>query len=668
MVVAAKNAGVKRFVYASSSSVYGVSRLAGRDRGASAGAAHALQQVQGHVRAAAVQAPVATTSSASTIRPATVCGYSPRTRLDLSVNILTNHAVNKRQDHRVRRRAEAPEPAHPGHGRRSIELMLRGAAREDRRRDLQRRLPEPCRSLDIAQMVKKVVEEEMPEKGADRDRHHADQRHPLLSRQLRQDRARARLRAEAHDRGCRARSVHAPSATASCRTASTTTATSTSARMKKLQARMSARARSPSSPAAPASSAATWSICCSSAAIAVRVIDNLVGGREREPRAPSRRIRDLAFEQRDIRELRARTTPLFARRRLRLPLRRHRRHRAVDRAADRSTCRPTCRARCTCSSARAHAGVAQVRLRRLVVVLRPGRGADARGPSDRAAVSVRAVSKYQGEQAVFHWHQVYRLPVNSIRIFNAYGTRSRTSGAYGAVFGVFLRAEARRQAVHRGRRRHADARFPLRHRRRRALSCAAAETEQRGRDLESRRRQSAVGQPAGRAARRRRSCTSRSGRASRTAPGPTSRKITRELGWKPQVSLRGGRRDASLPNIDYWREAPLWDPDVDRQGDEDWFEYSGERRTAMMDDASRKIVSHKIKTPRAARRRRSGRVRASKKVIMCHGTFDIVHPGPHPPPAVRQEQGRRAGREPDRRRAHQQGQLPPVRARRSCAR
>ena len=50
-----------------------------------------------------------------------------------------------------------------------------------------------------------------------------------------------------------------------------------------------------------------------------------------------------------------------------------------------------------------------------------------------------ALSKYQGEQAAFHWHQVYGLPVNSIRIFNAYGTRVRTTGAYGAVFGVFFR-------------------------------------------------------------------------------------------------------------------------------------------------------------------------------------------------------------------------------------
>ena len=49
-----------------------------------------------------------------------------------------------------------------------------------------------------------------------------------------------------------------------------------------------------------------------------------------------------------------------------------------------------------------------------------------------------ALSKYQGEQAIMHWGRVYRLPVVSIRIFNAYGPRSRTTGAYGAVFGVFL--------------------------------------------------------------------------------------------------------------------------------------------------------------------------------------------------------------------------------------
>jgi UDP-glucose 4-epimerase len=49
-----------------------------------------------------------------------------------------------------------------------------------------------------------------------------------------------------------------------------------------------------------------------------------------------------------------------------------------------------------------------------------------------------ALSKHSGERAVLHWGRVYRLPVACLRIFNAYGIRSRTTGAYGAVFGVFL--------------------------------------------------------------------------------------------------------------------------------------------------------------------------------------------------------------------------------------
>lgn len=50
-----------------------------------------------------------------------------------------------------------------------------------------------------------------------------------------------------------------------------------------------------------------------------------------------------------------------------------------------------------------------------------------------------AFSKYLGEMSAFHWHNVYKLPVNSICIFNAYGPRVKTTGAYGAVFGVFLK-------------------------------------------------------------------------------------------------------------------------------------------------------------------------------------------------------------------------------------
>jgi UDP-glucose 4-epimerase len=49
-----------------------------------------------------------------------------------------------------------------------------------------------------------------------------------------------------------------------------------------------------------------------------------------------------------------------------------------------------------------------------------------------------ALTKYQGEQLVLHWSKVYGLPALSLRLFNVFGPRSRTTGAYGAVFGVFL--------------------------------------------------------------------------------------------------------------------------------------------------------------------------------------------------------------------------------------
>ncbi|MDD4601667.1 MAG: SDR family oxidoreductase [Negativicutes bacterium] len=49
------------------------------------------------------------------------------------------------------------------------------------------------------------------------------------------------------------------------------------------------------------------------------------------------------------------------------------------------------------------------------------------------------LTKYMGEQMVMHWAQVYKLPALSLRLFNVYGPRSRTTGAYGAVFGVFLK-------------------------------------------------------------------------------------------------------------------------------------------------------------------------------------------------------------------------------------
>jgi len=49
-----------------------------------------------------------------------------------------------------------------------------------------------------------------------------------------------------------------------------------------------------------------------------------------------------------------------------------------------------------------------------------------------------ALTKYLGEQSVLHWNQIYGLPCVSLRLFNVYGPRARTTSTYGAVFGVFL--------------------------------------------------------------------------------------------------------------------------------------------------------------------------------------------------------------------------------------
>jgi UDP-glucose 4-epimerase len=179
-----------------------------------------------------------------------------------------------------------------------------------------------------------------------------------------------------------------------------------------------------------------------------------------------------------------------------------------------------------------------------------------------------ALSKYQGEQAAFHWHKVYHLPVNSIRIFNAYGTRSRTSGAYGAVFGVFLKqklAGAPFTVVGDGSQRR-DFLFA------RDVAEAfrlAAETDKVGEvwNLGAGNPQSVnhliellggevvhipkrPGEP---------DCT-----------WADISKIQRDLGWKQKISFEEGV-GRILDQIDYWRDAPLWDPASIAKATEVWF-------------------------------------------------------------------------------------------------
>jgi nucleoside-diphosphate-sugar epimerase len=96
MVIAAKQAGVKRFIYASSSSVYGVSDAPDVTED------HPLVPLTLYNKYKGMCEPrlfkhMDDQFTCVAIRPATVCGHAPRQRLDLSVNILTNHAVNHKK-------------------------------------------------------------------------------------------------------------------------------------------------------------------------------------------------------------------------------------------------------------------------------------------------------------------------------------------------------------------------------------------------------------------------------------------------------------------------------------------------------------------------------------------------------------------------------------------
>ena len=131
MVLAAKKAGVKRFVYCSSSSVYGVSRLS-----PNVTEEHPLVPLTLYNKYKGMCEPLLCKHKADGFHlrrhPAgDGLRLRPRMRLDLSVNILTNHAVNNGKITVFGGDADAAEPAHRGHGD-AYELMLERAAREDR--------------------------------------------------------------------------------------------------------------------------------------------------------------------------------------------------------------------------------------------------------------------------------------------------------------------------------------------------------------------------------------------------------------------------------------------------------------------------------------------------------------------------------------------------------
>jgi len=183
-----------------------------------------------------------------------------------------------------------------------------------------------------------------------------------------------------------------------------------------------------------------------------------------------------------------------------------------------------------------------------------------------------ALTKRMGEELVMHWAQVYKLPALSLRFFNVYGPRSRTSGTYGAVFGVFLaqKLAGNPYTVVGDGTQTRDFTFVT------DVANAvytAAKSDKSGEIYN-------VGSGATISVNRivellggeKVYIPKRPGEPDCTFADIT--KIKKDLNWSPKVSIEEGIKEL-LKNINYWNEAPVWTPDKIQEATSDWFKFLG---------------------------------------------------------------------------------------------
>ena len=184
-----------------------------------------------------------------------------------------------------------------------------------------------------------------------------------------------------------------------------------------------------------------------------------------------------------------------------------------------------------------------------------------------------ALTKHLGEELVLHWAKVYRLPALVLRFFNVYGPRSRTSGTYGAVFGVFLAQKLAGRpftVVGDGEQTRdftyvTDVVDAL---------IAAAKSDYSGRIYN-------VGSGATVSVNRLVELLDGDKVHIPKRPGEPEctfadiSRIQSEIGWEPKVSIERGVAEL-LKNIDYWHQAPVWTPENIAEATQDWFRYLGD--------------------------------------------------------------------------------------------
>ena len=181
-----------------------------------------------------------------------------------------------------------------------------------------------------------------------------------------------------------------------------------------------------------------------------------------------------------------------------------------------------------------------------------------------------ALTKFLGEQYAMHWAQVYKLPVVSLRLFNVYGPRSRTSGTYGAVFGVFLAQHLHGKPLTIVGDGSQTRDFTFVSDVVDAFVTAAA-SDVRGEIFN-------VGSTNTYSVKRLAELIGGELVHIPKRPGEPdctfadTSKIRRVLNWQPKTTFEDGVK-IMLANIDYWREAPVWNPASIAEATKEWFEF-----------------------------------------------------------------------------------------------
>lgn len=183
-----------------------------------------------------------------------------------------------------------------------------------------------------------------------------------------------------------------------------------------------------------------------------------------------------------------------------------------------------------------------------------------------------ALTKYVGEKYVMHWNKVYGLPSLSLRLFNVYGPRHRTTGTYGAVFGVFLaqKLAGKPFTVVGDGTQTRDFTF--------VTDVVDAFVKGAGADVKG----EMMNVGSGNTYEVNRIVDLLGGARTHIPKRPGEpdctfadiRKIRDLLGWTPRVGLEEGI-SVMLENIEYWRDAPVWDANSIQQATVSWFEHLG---------------------------------------------------------------------------------------------